>query len=66
MQRLNDMAAELGDEAKNSIELKMRQQEVDVLTEQIRELRHHLERDKLESRSPSRITKVQPAVPAPE
>jgi hypothetical protein len=66
MQLLNDMAAELGEEAKNSSELKMRQQEVDVLTEQIRELRRHLERDKLESRSPSGITKVQPAVAAPE
>jgi hypothetical protein len=66
MQRLYDMTAEMGETAKDSVEIKMLQQELDILTEQMGELRRRLERDDLEANSPPRIRKVQPAVVSPE
>jgi hypothetical protein len=66
MRELNEMAAEAGEEAKDSPAIKIRQHEIDVLTEQMRALRRRVERDDLEAKSPSRIRFVQPAVVSPE
>jgi hypothetical protein len=56
----------MGEKAKDSVEFKIQQQELDVLTEQMRDLRRRLERDDLEANSPPRIRQVQPAVVARE
>jgi hypothetical protein len=62
MQLINRMAAEAND----SPDVKILKFEIDVLTEQMQELRRRLKRDDLEARSPSRIRQVQAAVVSPE
>ena len=62
MQQLQDVKKEVGTAAGDSVDIKLRQLEIDTLTVMVRETSLSLERDDLEANAPSRIEKVQPAV----
>jgi hypothetical protein len=61
MLRQNERAAELGEKAKDSLEMVILAQELEIHTEQMRGMRRRLIRDSLEARSPNRIRLVQRA-----
>jgi hypothetical protein len=64
MQLIVDMKTELGSEAGDSVEIKLRQLEIDTLLEIVREIRRSLEWNDIEASAPPRIKKIQPAVPS--
>jgi hypothetical protein len=64
MQLLHDLKKEVGAGASDNVEIKLRQLELDTLTEMVQETSRSLERDDIEANAPPRIRKVQPAVPS--
>lgn len=62
MQKLRDLATDLGDKVHDDPEFKLQQFEIDVLTEHLRELHHRLMREEVDANSPARIRQLQPAV----
>jgi hypothetical protein len=65
MKRLNEMMAESG-ESKASVDVRLRQLELDVLTGLLSEGQLELQRMDIEANAPSRIRQVQPAVVGPD
>jgi hypothetical protein len=66
MQVLDDLRKEAGTSAGENVDIKLRELEVETLTELVRETSRSLEWNDIESNAPARIKKVQPAVIGPD
>jgi hypothetical protein len=66
MQLLEDLKEDAGAAAADSVDIQVRQLELDTLSEVVRQLSRSLEWYDIEANAPPRIKKVQPAVPGPD